>query len=176
MTLVPDTTNFQTPKPVCQFIIDFLNIWDKSITILEPTPGAGQFVSALRDAGFYDIDYPKGDFFNFRFSERSYDLIIGNPPFSPMSLGYDITDRCFQHLPDHGSLVFILPWFFLINSDGRAEKYFPHLEAIIHLPRRTFPGASVQTACFILNKQKSLESPVITMYSEKPKLSLEEFI
>lgn len=160
--------NFQTPKPLCRFIIKHLEeTYDIDTTeiVFEPTPGEGNFISVLKEMGYgFDIPHPTDDIFEYKFP-HPYRVIIGNPPWTPMELGYQILDLCFDNLDPYNSiLVFILPWLFLINSDTRAKKYFPHLTEIIHLPRTTFKGARIQSAIFFFEKHKKHQFSYLSYY------------
>ncbi|MBU2082370.1 class I SAM-dependent methyltransferase, partial [Patescibacteria group bacterium] len=68
--------------------------YKNSIKILEPSFGTGNFIRALKEKGFSNIDGCEidgeltknpSDFFNLSL-DKKYDLIIGNPPFSKYNL------------------------------------------------------------------------------------------
>ena len=67
--------DFQTPPPVCKYMVSLLPPGVK--TICEPTPGEGNLVRALSD---YDVitftDYFAAD------KKQRFDAIVMNPPFS----------------------------------------------------------------------------------------------
>lgn len=134
-------SNFQTPSWVCDIMTTrILDLYGgHPNTILEPTQGEGMSPTST-------IYTPK-DFFTFH---KRVDLIIGNPPFSPMSVGYDILKRCFR-LSDN--IIMLMPWLSLINSAKRTQLYKEHgLRTVIHLPRNAFKGSRVQT-CVLLFKR-----------------------
>lgn len=70
--------NFQTPPPVCEYMVGMIP--DNAVRILEPTPGLGNIVAALKAKDKYQITTP-GDFFLLDKTSR-YDCIVMNPPFS----------------------------------------------------------------------------------------------
>lgn len=139
---------FQTPEWVCGIMakmISELIIFPE--TILEPTPGAGNLVKAIDRRYPSSIIYTPVDFFKF---DEKVDCVVGNPPFTPMKVGYDILSRCFE-LSDN--IIFLMPWLALINSEKRTKKYISKgLKKIIHLPRSAFPGSRVQTCILIFQK------------------------
>lgn len=146
---------FQTPEWVCDIMakmISELIIFPE--TILEPTAGKGNLVEAIDKRYPSTIIYTPDDFFKFK---RKVDCIVGNPPFTPMKLGYDILNRCFE-LSDN--IIFLMPWLSLINSEKRTQLYMDRgLKKIVHLPRRAFNGSRVQTC--ILQFKEGYEGDVI---------------
>jgi type I restriction-modification system DNA methylase subunit len=70
-------TNFQTPIPVCEYMVKMIPAYAKKI--LEPTPGIGNIVSVLKCN--YDNVIAANDFFLINKNER-FDCIVMNPPFS----------------------------------------------------------------------------------------------
>jgi len=130
--------DFQTPTWCCDFMVSLVQE-DENI-VLEPTAGEGNLVHSLKQSGksvlapvdFYTLDF-----------ENSYDCIVMNPPFSPMTRGYQILDKCML-LAEH--VIALMPWLTIINSEKRTKKIIDWgLKGIYHLPRRTFPGSRVQT-------------------------------
>lgn len=138
--------DFQTPGWVCDIMTSYIP--DLCIecpnTILEPTQGEGNLVRAIDRMYPSSIIYTPEDFFVF---DEHVDLVVGNPPFSPMSIGYDILERCFE-LSDN--IIMLMPWLSLINSVKRTRLYMEHgLRTVIHLPRNAFKGSRVQTCVLI---------------------------
>jgi len=108
---------FQTPPAVCDYMASFL---PEIITgsILEPTPGEGNIVSALRKRiSVGAIVAPE------RFEELSKDLrfdwVVMNPPFTPMKVGYQFLEDVMK-MSDN--IIALLPWFILINSERRLKR------------------------------------------------------
>lgn len=184
---LPLNQQFQTPLEVCRWLVSYLNIPPFS-TIFEPTPGSGNFIQALEERDFVDVERPQDNFFAHQFTKK-YDLIIGNPPFSSqqrssrsgvkgMALGYEIAELCFQQLTPTGKMVLILPWMYLINGEKRTDRVFPYLAEVIHLPRNTFPGIRTQTAIFIHHKQPTITTLLhsYTNMTMKPAPQLESYL
>lgn len=138
-------TDFQTPDWVCDIMVKQISeLPYRPDTILEPTQGEGNLVRAIDRVYPSCIIYAPQDFFTF---DEQVDLIVGNPPFSPMSVGYDILERCFE-LSDN--IIMLMPWLSLINSVKRTLLYKEHgLRTVIHLPRNAFKGSRVQTCILI---------------------------
>lgn len=132
---------FQTPEWVCEIMAKMIyDISPFPETILEPTSGEGNLVKAIESEHITPFIYTPSNFFEF---DKRVDCIVGNPPFTPMKLGYAILERCFE-LSDN--IIFLMPWLSLINSEKRTELYFNKgLKTITHLPRRAFNGSRVQT-------------------------------
>lgn len=136
-----DNLNFQTPIWCCAEMIRLIP--KGTVSVLEPTPGAGNLVKALEK---YIVTAPK----NFWEIDGRYDAVVMNPPFSPMKIGYKILYKCME-MSD--VIITIMPWLTLINSEKRTKDIMAYgLKTIIHLPRRTFKGARVQ--CCILSMER----------------------
>jgi hypothetical protein len=125
-------------------------------TILEPTQGEGNLVRAIDRVYPSSIIYTPRDFFTF---DEQVDIIVGNPPFSPMSVGYDILERCFEL---SGNIIMLMPWLSLINSVKRTQLYKKHgLKTVIHLPRNAFKGSRVQTCILIFRRGNTGKTELI---------------
>lgn len=137
---------------------------DNAKTILEPTPGHGNIVKALTKKGTYNITAAE-DFFLIDSTNR-FDCIVMNPPFSSkhgflenapkeyklegMRLGYFILMQCMK-MSD--SVIAIMPWFTLIDSDVRMKELFRFgLKSVTSLPRKTFNYSRIQTIIIELQK------------------------
>jgi hypothetical protein len=142
-----DNVNFQTPPYLCNFIAEVVKqSLGPDELIVEPTPGAGNMVAALRAGGFQRVEYPPGDFFKWLPSAGPA-AIVGNPPWSPMTKAYEILFRCLDMNPR--LVVMVMPWMTLLNSDSRIQKLAAKgLNSIIALPRSVFPG--IRAGCCIL--------------------------
>lgn len=140
--------NFQTPEWVCDMMVAEISSLDYyPHTILEPTQGEGNLVRAVYRKYPASIIHTPQDFFTF---DKKVDLIIGNPPFSPMTVGYDILERCFT-LSDN--IIMLMPWLSIINSEKRTHRYREAgLKKVIHLPRKAFKGSRVQTCVLVFQR------------------------
>ena len=145
--------HFQTPDWCCEYMASFLP--DDCPSILEPTPGKGNLVKALKKKG-HVVDTGRDDFFDIP-DWFSVDWIVMNPPFTPMKVGYKILDKCMK-MSDN--IIALMPWLTIINSEKRTKKIMDFgLKSIVHLPRKTFPGSRVQTC--ILELSKRWDEPTI---------------
>lgn len=151
-------TDFQTPVPVCRYMVSMVP--GGAQTILEPTPGLGNIVSLLDG---YQVTACK-DFFLQPFSR--FDAVVMNPPFSSksafmenapdgfkergMRLGYYFLTECMK-MSDN--VIALMPWFTISDSDVRLRylKEFGII-SITALPRKTFQYARIQTCILQLQK------------------------
>lgn len=143
---------------VCRYMVSLIP--EGVISVLEPTPGAGNIVSLLEG---YHVTAPE-DFFTI--GDKRFDCIVMNPPFSSkyaylhnaspeflkagMRLGYQIMKRC-MGMSDN--IIALMPWFTISDSDVRL-RYLKNygLKSITALPRKTFQFARIQTCVFELQK------------------------
>lgn len=155
-------SNFQTPVPICNYMVDMVP--ENSIKILEPTPGLGNIVNALNAKNRYQI-ITADDFFLLDKSEK-YDCIVMNPPFSSksafmnnapegvevtgMKLGYYILTECMKM---SNNIIALMPWYTISDSDVRMRylKSFG-IKSLTALPRKTFQYARIQTVIIELEK------------------------
>ena len=137
--------DFQTPPVVAQYMASFLPLKGNP-TILEPTPGAGNIVRAIKHGKVIAPDR----FENLPKNSR-YDWAIMNPPFTPMKEGHRFLSEVME-MTDN--IIALLPWFILINSERRINSIMDFgLVSITHLPRKTFPRSRIQ--CCVLEMKKS---------------------
>ena len=140
-------TDFQTPEWVCDFMVTSIHGYPN--TILEPTPGNGNLMRAInKHHPNTQILTPKNDFLKMDIVD--VDFVIANPPFTPMTLGYDMLDRFFEF---SGNVIALMPWLTIINSEKRLDRLKNYgLREIIHLPRSVFKGSRVQTCISMFTK------------------------
>jgi len=142
-------TDFQTKEEICNLMVSMLPNGVK--TILEPTPGSGNLVRALRIKG-YEVIMPS----NFWDLSGRFDAAVMNPPFSPMAVGYKYLYRVME-MSD--IIIALMPWLTIINSKKRTEAILNFgLKSVTHLPRDAFRGSRVQTC--ILNMQKGYKGNI----------------
>lgn len=114
--------------------------------ILEPTPGKGNLVKALRSKGI--VIAPKN--FNRVDELLKPDWIVMNPPFTPMKIGYEILYK-FMRMSDN--IIALMPYLTIINGEKRTNDIFDYgLKSITHLPRNVFKGSRVQTCILEMKK------------------------
>lgn len=162
-------TNFQTPSKVCNYMVDMVPDW--CLKILEPTPGLGNIVNALKAKGKYQI-ITADDFFLLDKNEK-YDCIVMNPPFSSksafienaptdaeikgMKLGYYILKQCMEM---SSNVIALMPWYTISDSDVRMRFLKSYgIKSLTALPRKTFQYARIQTV--IIELQKGYQSDTI---------------
>lgn len=161
-SLYPVDANFQTPPEVCEYMVSMIP--SQCVTVLEPTPGLGNLLRALKEKDRFQI-LAADDFFLVS-NESKFDCIIMNPPFTHksaflqnapddpeikgMKLGYYILKKCMQ-MSNH--IIALMPWFTLSDSDVRMRHLVSFgLKSITPLPRRTFQYARIQTVVIELQK------------------------
>ena len=162
-------TNFQTPVPVCNYMVDMVPDW--AVKILEPTPGLGNIVKALEAKNRYQI-ITADDFFLLDKNEK-YDCIVMNPPFSSksafidnapddaetkgMKLGYHILKQCMEM---SNNVIALMPWYTISDSDVRMRYLKDYgIKSLTALPRKTFQYARIQTV--IIELEKGYQSETI---------------
>lgn len=134
---------FQTPIPVCKYMVSLLS--EFVIRVLEPTPGEGNIVSVLKDKNYEVISFK-----DFWMEQGNFDAVVMNPPFTPMELGYKILYKCMDMTDE---IIALMPWLTIINSEKRTKDILEYgLQSITHLPRRVFKGSRVQT-CILQMKR-----------------------
>ena len=142
--------DFQTPEWVCELMAGLVE--GQPGIILEPTPGKGNLVKSLRNKfPSTQVHAPNCNF--LQLDPYNVDVVVANPPFSPMRMGYEMLYRFFNF---SGYVIALMPWLTIINSENRLEKLKAHgLCKIIHLQRREFKGSRVQTCILILKQGNS---------------------
>lgn len=155
-------SEFQTPLPVCKYMVSLLP--KKIKTILEPTAGNGNIVSTLKNENKYMITDPE-DYFLLP-KEIRFDAVVMNPPFSAkftnlknspigianngMSVGYYLLHDCMKR---SDIVIALMPAFVLSDSDVRSNFLMKWgLKSITSLPRKTFSYTRIQTIVLELNK------------------------
>lgn len=152
---VPYNGRYQTPPLICDLMVSMIPEGVK--TVLEPTPGEGRLVEALKLRG-YDVTAPA------RFEEvdpfQRFDCVVMNPPFKNsieiqfLRLAMEVSDN----------VIALMPWFTIINSDSRAKKMLEYgLPEVISLPRRIFPKVRVQT-CIMRMERGYLGETLLEFY------------
>jgi hypothetical protein len=154
--------NFQTPVPVCIYMVGMVP--ENAFKILEPTPGLGNIVNVLNAKNRYQV-VTADDFFLLDKCEK-YDCIVMNPPFSSksafmknapagvevtgMKLGYYILTECMK-MSDN--IIALMPWYTISDSDVRS-RYLESfgIKSLTALPRKTFEYARIQTVIIELCK------------------------
>lgn len=178
---------FQTPMYVADYMVELINY--KPNLVLEPSIGQGNLVKALwkkypecKVIG-YDIEetpliderltFIKQDFLKADIDFKP-DLILSNPPFSPMCLSYNFFDKLVK-IQKRG--VYILPYLFLINSNSRPHKYSEEIDIknIINLPRTVFKNSRIQSCILDVYDGKTLLTNYM-WYNEKFYLKKERLI
>lgn len=145
--------DFQTPFPVCDYMVSLLPDYLGPRRFLEPTPGEGNIVAAIKKrwpaadvtapAEFFDL---VPSIFNGKQEYPRFDCVVMNPPFTPMIQGWKFLKHCMK-MSNH--IVCILPWFIPLNSSKRLKALQAFgLASITHLPRNTFPKSRIQ--CCVL--------------------------
>lgn len=150
---------FQTRPDIAALIAEML--LPKIKTVLEPTPGEGNIVSAIRAMRpELKITAPK-DYWKLRAGR--FDAAVMNPPFTPMKEGY----RFLYSVMDRTDMIIaLMPWLTLINGERRLNKILDYgLVSVTHLPRSIFPGSRVQ--CCIMEMVKGWTKPTEFLFYGK---------
>ena len=156
--------DFQTPDWVTHRMCDLVE--GSPASILEPTPGEGKMVKVLQNR-FPDslVLYPKTDYWTFRENGPQFkpDLIIANPPFSPMKEGYRFL---FDFMAITDRVISIMPWY--VNQSVRRTKSILQygMKRMVFLPRSVFRNC--RTNCCVLDLQRGYRGTVEWVYWETP--------
>lgn len=149
LLVVAHEDHYQTPLDVCEYMAGL--ILPSCRTVLEPTPGEGRLVSAIRRRGFTVIAPERFEDIN---PFDHFDATCMNPPFIKsienqfLLAAMEMSDQ----------VIALLPWFSLVNSDSRTRKIVEYgLRSVTHLPRKTFPKIRVQPC--ILNMERGYRGP-----------------
>ncbi len=151
----------------------FLNKhYKNSIKILEPSFGTGNFIKALKEKKFSNIEGCEideeltknpSDFFNMPF-EKKYDLIIGNPPFSK----YNLKESYFninEHLKLNALSSVYLTKKELKKNKEKIENIFL-LKSLKHLQGNDSSiGFVLPISFFIKNRNKSIKNELLKYFS-----------
>lgn len=128
---------------------------DEKISVLEPTPGKGNLQKVLKNHNHnIELYSPKGNYFEEEdymfFSNKTFDWVVANPPFSPMALGYKILYECMNLSTN---IIALMPYLTIINGEKRTGDIMRWgLKSITHLPRSTFKGSRIQTCILEMKK------------------------
>lgn len=152
--------DFQTPKWAAHFMASLIG--EKKQTVLEPTPGRGNIVSALQSKG-HNVIAPTNYFLLPK--KLKFESIVMNPPYSSkfidptgapddfpkgMAAGYWFLYDCMKR---SNRVIALMPWFTISDSDTRLRSIYNYgLVAVYPMPRKTFQYARIQTV--ILDIQK----------------------
>lgn len=150
--------DFQTPAVVAKhmakmawYMLMSLDDYDHK-GVIEPTPGHGNLVKELSELfGSGNIQFPIGDFWETPLRETPCDLVVMNPPFSPVVE----MERFVEFGLNYAEIgvIALLPWSYIINSERRLVRLMDYgFVSVTNLPRKTFPGCRVQTCIVELRK------------------------
>lgn len=207
-----ETGSFYTPKKLIEYMVSYVRPRLHPNSILEPSAGDGRFINALNDfqATITAVELDEGkvrelnknygemcdniccdDFINYSLiSERTFDLIIGNPPYISKKIldekqckksekiveFYKLDKSVFQNLwvsfvlssikllSKEGAIFFVLPFEFL--QVQYAEKLRGFLESrfntieIITFEERVFKDIE-QDICLVYLANEIQEKPYI---------------
>lgn len=147
---------FYTDLKLANAIIDFLDI-PKNASIIDPSCGSGSFLHCLNERGYKDIFGCDFDLKTVRkckkltqlknvyvmdtlgkagsevlkkTRKKSFDYIIGNPPYAPLAKGTDITstNQFLQTVKDSGNNLFVAAIyraFELVKEEGYVSFIIP---------------------------------------------------
>lgn len=155
--------DFQTPPPVCDYMVNLCLGWVGKPHFLEPTPGQGNIVAAIKRQYPDSLVTVPDDFFSLVpgiFSGLTeyprFHQVIMNPPFSPIISGWKFLKHCMK-MSDH--IVCLLPWFIILNSAKRLKTLQEFgLASLTYLPRETFPKSRVQCCIYELRPWKGQQT------------------
>lgn len=161
MSFIPNNMDYQTPPYFCDFMVSKA---PRCQNYLEPSPGAGNLVAAIkRRYPDSTITTPIDDFLMMPGKEIPNCCVIMNPPFTPIIVGYHHLLHAFSFSLD---IVALMPMYLLINSLRRQEQLFQlGLRELVVLPRCIFRGTRVQVGLFIFSPGGP-RPPILTYYKK----------
>lgn len=175
------TTNENLQKKLYTFILN------KPDLILEPSIGAGDLINFVlskspkikfdmyeidNSINFLDIINKKniifGDFLNIEIN-KTYDTIIGNPPYVKTSKGnlyIDFIQKCYNLLNKNGELIFIIPSdFFKLTSSSKLLNTMIKNGSFTHIyhpnNENLFENASIDVIIFRYCKNNNLKKTIL---------------
>lgn len=162
---------FFTKESIVEKLIDILleyKNYDRSIKILEPSFGTGNFIKVLEKRGFNNVDgceidaeltgTPR-DFFEHSIKEK-YDLIIGNPPFSKFNIreSYFATKN---YIKSACSPIDYMPRELLDKEKEKIENAFI-LKSLKHLNSKDSSIAFVLPVSFFIKNRNRVVKNVLS--------------
>lgn len=164
-------TKFEIARDLVSLILSHKH-YKNNINILEPSFGTGNFIKALKEKAFSNIDgceiddeFTKtpSDFFSMSF-DKKYDLIIGNPPFSK----YNLKESYFnikEQLKSNALSSIYLTKNELKKDKEKIENIFL-LKSLQHLQSGDSSiGFVLPISFFIKNRNKSVKNELIKYFS-----------
>lgn len=146
--------------------------YKNSIKILEPSFGTGNFIKALREKSFSNIDgceideelaKKTSDFFDMSF-DKKYDLIIGNPPFSK----YNLKESYFD-IKKHLKSNILFPTYLTKNELKKDKEKIENvflLKSLKHLKNKySSIDFVLPISFFIKNRNKSVKNELLKYFS-----------
>ena len=130
---------------------------DKAKTILEPTPGEGNLINAVKER-FSEVNIIAPENY-FDWEQQEVDCTIMNPPFTDKQLittnashkvrelkGMAITGYfVYEAMKYSKEVIALIPYYFIINSAKRVEELMKFgFVSLTNLPRGVFGNLSVQ--------------------------------
>lgn len=164
-------TKIEMVRKMISLLLDYKK-YNSKIKILEPSFGTGNFIKALKEKGFSNIDGCEidkeltknpSDFFNMPF-DKNYDLIIGNPPFSKYNL-----EESYFDIKKHLELN-VFPSIYLTKNElkkdrEKIENIFL-LKSLKHLQNNNSSiGFVLPISFFIKNRNKSVKDELLKYFS-----------
>lgn len=164
-----------TKKEIVEKLLNLLfsyKRYPKSISILEPSSGTGNFTDRLKNKGFKNIKeceidpeltLDPADFFDLYLNHK-FDLIIGNPPFSK----YNVKDSYYdlkKYLKNPTSPSSYLIKDIVKKGKDRIENVFI-LKSIKHLKNAGSTIAFIlPISFFIKNRNKRIKETILKNFS-----------
>ena len=155
---------YATPIECIEKLLDNFIIEKTNINILEPSSGNGNIINVLRDKGINGnitaVEIRKeeynnllkladkvviDDFLQWK-TNKNFDLIIGNPPFS---LAREFIEKCFEISNEKAKIVMLLRTSFL-ESKSRFDFWQKHpLSGLYVLSKRpSFTGKGTDATSY----------------------------
>lgn len=193
---------FYTPKAVCDTLWRLVDAYAPDVkTVLEPAGGTGRFLEGrelndctliepdetasriarllhpaahVKTQSFQELFFKDGVIHRPQYTEKPFDLVIGNPPYGVYSGFYKgkgegashsryeqyFLDRALDVVKDGGLVAFVLPSSFLQSAETEGKRLIAAKGTLIdawRLPSGVFPTTDVGVDLVIVKKERGYE-------------------
>lgn len=140
-----DIQLFETPKEIADKLVEYAEIDNYQIPILEPSAGRGKIIKSIQDICSCQIDYCEINEINRKYldkisninfleedflklkTDKKYKRIVANPPFSK-NQDIDHIMKMYELLDEHGILVSISSSHWQMAKEKKCQEFRKFIE------------------------------------------------